>query len=122
MAIEVRIPTILRTHTGGAKEVHAEGATLAEVIDDLEAHYPGLKARLVDESGLRRFVNVYVNDKDIRLTGGLQRWLAAGTELRKPGQDALRLTARLGRAHPACRAPAPVTVPPGAAVGKAGGP
>lgn len=78
MAIEVRIPTILRTHTGGAKEVHAEGATLAEVIDDLEAHYPGLKTRLVDESGLRRFVNVYVNDEDVRFMGGLDTPVSDG--------------------------------------------
>ena len=81
MAIEVRIPTILRTHTGGAKEVTAEGATLAEVIDDLERHYPGLKGRLVDETGLRRFVNVYVNDEDVRFMGGLATALSEGDSI-----------------------------------------
>jgi MoaD family protein len=81
MAIEVRIPTILRTHTGGAKEVTAEGATLAEVIDDLERRYPGLKGRLVDETGLRRFVNVYVNDEDVRFMGGLATALSEGDSI-----------------------------------------
>ena len=72
MAVEVRIPTILRTYTGGAKAVDGAGTTLAEVIDDVESRHPGLKARLVEEAGLRRFVNVYVNDEDVRFTGGLQ--------------------------------------------------
>ncbi|BAK36904.1 putative sulfur carrier protein CysO [Microlunatus phosphovorus NM-1] len=71
MAVEVRIPTILRTYTGGAKAVAGDGGTLAEVIDDVESRHPGLKARLVEEAGLRRFVNVYVNDEDVRFTGGL---------------------------------------------------
>jgi sulfur-carrier protein len=71
VAVEVRIPTILRTYTGGAKAVEGDGATLAQVIDDVEGRYPGLKARLIEESGLRRFVNVYVNDEDVRFTGGL---------------------------------------------------
>lgn len=71
MAIEVRIPTILRNYTGGAKTVEAEGDTLAAVIDDVESRHPGLKERLVESEGLRRFVNVYVNDEDVRFTGGL---------------------------------------------------
>lgn len=76
MAIEVRIPTILRDYTGGAKTVEADGATLAELVDHLEASHPGLKDRLVDDGSLRRFVNVYLNDEDVRFLGGL------GTELR----------------------------------------
>jgi MoaD family protein len=72
MAVEVRIPTILRTFTNGQKAVHGDGATLLEVIDDLEGRYPGLKARLVEEQSLRRFVNVYVNDEDVRFSGGLE--------------------------------------------------
>jgi sulfur-carrier protein len=72
MATEVRIPTILRELTGGAKAVEGKGATLAELIDDLDARHPGLRARLVDESGLRRFVNVYLNDEDVRFLGGLE--------------------------------------------------
>jgi MoaD family protein len=71
MAVEVRIPTILRTFTGGQKAVHGDGATLLDLIDDLDARHPGLKDRLVEEQGLRRFVNVYVNDEDVRFAGGL---------------------------------------------------
>ena len=71
MAVEVRIPTILRTYTGGEKAVPAEGTTLWELIDDLEANHPGIKERLLDGEDLRRFVNVYVNDEDVRFTGGL---------------------------------------------------
>jgi sulfur-carrier protein len=71
MAIEVRIPTILRTYTGGAKAVEGAGSTLAELIADLEAHHSGLQARLIDDGKLRRFVNVYLNDEDVRFIGGL---------------------------------------------------
>ncbi|WP_049561139.1 MoaD/ThiS family protein [Nonomuraea sp. SBT364] len=71
MAIEVRIPTILRTYTDGAKAVDAEGATLDDLITNLESRHPGIKDRLVDEAGLRRFVNVYLNDEDVRFLGGL---------------------------------------------------
>ncbi|MEU5051345.1 MoaD/ThiS family protein [Streptomyces sp. NPDC021096] len=73
MSVSVRIPTILRTYTSGQAEVSAEGATLAEVIASLEANHPGIAARVLDESGrLRRFVNVYVNDDDVRFEGGLE--------------------------------------------------
>jgi sulfur-carrier protein len=72
MAIEVRIPTILRTYTGGAKSVEGAGTTLAELIGDLDARYGGLRDQLQDESGLRRFVNVYLNDEDVRFLGGLE--------------------------------------------------
>jgi molybdopterin synthase sulfur carrier subunit len=71
MAIEVRIPTILRTYTGGAKQVEGTGATLGELIVDLEQRHGGLRARLVDDAGLRRFVNVYLNDEDVRFLAGL---------------------------------------------------
>jgi sulfur-carrier protein len=72
MAIEVRIPTILRNYTDGAKAVSAEGATLDELITNLESRHPGIKDRLVDDAGgLRRFVNVYLNDEDVRFLGGL---------------------------------------------------
>ncbi|MEU4230338.1 MoaD/ThiS family protein [Nonomuraea sp. NPDC026600] len=71
MAIEVRIPTILRTYTGGAKAVDAEGATLDELISNLESLHPGLKDRLIEQGKLRRFVNVYLNDEDVRFLGGL---------------------------------------------------
>jgi sulfur-carrier protein len=71
MAVEVRIPTILRTFTSGAKAVHGDGSTLSAVIDDIDARNPGLKERLVESDEIRRFVNVYVNDEDVRFSGGL---------------------------------------------------
>jgi molybdopterin synthase sulfur carrier subunit len=76
--VEVRIPTILRTYTEGAKAVEATGETLDDVIGDLETRHPGLRDRLVEADGLRRFVNVYVNDEDVRFLGGLATPLAAG--------------------------------------------
>lgn len=82
MAIEVRIPTILRTYTGGEKAVDATGDTLSALIDDLEASHPGIKDRLIEGQGeLRRFVNVYVNDEDVRFTGGLQTALSDGDQV-----------------------------------------
>jgi sulfur-carrier protein len=72
MAIEVRIPTILRTYTGGEKSVQGSGGTLADLIADLESRHSGLAERLVDGGGLRRFVNVYLNDEDVRFLGGLE--------------------------------------------------
>ncbi|MEI6360795.1 MAG: MoaD/ThiS family protein [Actinomycetes bacterium] len=71
MAVEVRVPTILRTYTGGEKAVSAEGETLAAVIKDLDASHPGIAERIVDDNGLRRFVNVYLNDEDVRFLDGL---------------------------------------------------
>jgi len=78
MAIEVRVPTILRTYTGGEKAVSAQGESLGAVIDDLESNHPGIKERLVEDGDLRRFVNVYVNDEDVRFTGGLTTSLSDG--------------------------------------------
>ena len=79
MSVSVRIPTILRTYTGGAKSVEASGATLSALIDDLDGNHPGLKGRLITEDGgLHRFVNVYVNDEDVRFLGGLETSLSDG--------------------------------------------
>ncbi|GAB3669611.1 MoaD/ThiS family protein [Actinocorallia lasiicapitis] len=78
MAIEVRIPTILRNLTDGSKAVEGKGANLSELFADLEVRHPGLRARLVDEKGLRRFVNVYLNDEDVRFLGGLDTAVADG--------------------------------------------
>src|ERR671915_109706 len=79
MAIEVRIPTILRTHTGGNKTVEGSGDPLSALVDDLDAKHPGLKNRLVTEEGkLHRFVNVYVNDEDVRFTGALDTQVKDG--------------------------------------------
>ncbi len=79
MAIEVKIPTILRTYTGGEKSVEAKGDTLSALIDDLDAGHNGIKARLItDEGKLHRFVNIYVNDEDVRFTGSLDTQLKDG--------------------------------------------
>ncbi len=78
MAIEVRVPTILRQYTGGEKAVSAKGDSLGAVIDDLESNHPGIRERLVESGDLRRFINVYVNDEDVRFTGGLQTTVADG--------------------------------------------
>jgi MoaD family protein len=78
MAVEVSIPTILRTHTGGEKRVAASGATLQDVISDLEANYSGISERLVDNGKLHRFVNIYVNDEDVRFSGGLDTAISDG--------------------------------------------
>jgi sulfur-carrier protein len=81
MAIEVRIPTILRPHTGGQKVVTAQGATLRAAIDDLESRHAGIRDRVVDEQGLRRFINVYVNDEDVRFLEGLDTALSDGDSI-----------------------------------------
>ncbi len=85
MTIEVRIPTILRTYTDGEKAVSGSGASLGALIDDLEANHPGIKERLVeakdDGVDLRRFVNVYVNDEDVRFIGGLDAELSDGDQV-----------------------------------------
>ena len=78
MAIEVRIPTILRTYTDGAKQVEGTGSTLGELITDLDHKHGGLRDRLVDDGGLRRFVNVYVGDEDVRFAQGLDTQVPAG--------------------------------------------
>ena len=72
MAIDVRIPTILRPYTKDQKSVEASGATLSAVIADLDAQYAGLGERLLENGALRRFINVYVNDEDVRFLGGLE--------------------------------------------------
>ncbi len=73
MSVTVRVPTILRTYTKGKAQVAAEGDTLAAVLDSLDESYSGIKGRIVDEqNSLRRFVNVYVGNDDVRFAGGLQ--------------------------------------------------
>ena len=81
MAVEVRIPTILRTFTGGAKIVEGDGDTLLKVIDDVESRHPGLKDRLVESSALRRFVNVYVGEEDVRFAQGLETPVPSGAHV-----------------------------------------
>lgn len=78
MAIEVRIPTILRPYTDGQKIVEGNGATLAALIDDLDSRHVGIAERLVEDGALRRFVNVYLNDEDVRFLGGIDTELSDG--------------------------------------------
>ncbi|MER0246635.1 MoaD/ThiS family protein [Streptomyces sp. HSW2009] len=78
MAIEVRIPTILRTYTEDQKKVDGSGATIKELFADLETRHPGILDRLVDGGELRRFVNVYLNDEDVRFLGGIDTPLTDG--------------------------------------------
>ncbi|MBI5117635.1 MoaD/ThiS family protein [Candidatus Poribacteria bacterium] len=78
----VRIPTPLRRFTNGAEDVPATGATVAEVIEDLDRNYAGMKARLCESDGnVRRFVNIYINDEDIRFLQQLQTPVRDGDEL-----------------------------------------
>jgi molybdopterin converting factor small subunit len=78
MAIEVRIPTILRQYTGGEKAVEGAGETLAELFADLESRHAGIEARIVDDGKLRRFVNVYLNDEDVRFLDSINTKLSDG--------------------------------------------
>ena len=81
MAIEVRIPTILRTYTDGAKAVEGKGDTLADLLTDLESRHAGIRERIVDGDELRRFVNVYLNDEDVRFLDGINTKLADGDSI-----------------------------------------
>ncbi len=81
MSISVRIPTPLRTLTAGQDEVTAEGTTVAEVVADLEARFPGVRDRLLDEKGVRRFVNLFLGDEDIRFLEGLSTSVKPGETL-----------------------------------------
>jgi molybdopterin converting factor small subunit len=82
MSVSVRIPTILRTYTGGDSEVTAEGANLGEVLESLDASYSGIKGRILDEQGqLRRFVNVYVGNDDVRFLENLATPTPDGTQI-----------------------------------------
>src|SRR5262245_33980767 len=79
MAIEVRVPTILRSYTSGQKAVSGAGDTIADLLIDLDGSYPGFRARLItDDGSLHRFVNVYINDEDVRFLGALDAKLADG--------------------------------------------
>lgn len=81
MSVSVSVPTILRPVTGGEKTVSATGATLAELIADLDGQYQGLGDRLLKDGSLHRFVNIYVNDEDVRFTGGLETTLKDGDQV-----------------------------------------
>jgi MoaD family protein len=79
MSVKVKLPTILRKHAGGDARVDADGTTLRELLSNLETSYPGItKNVLTDDGGLHRFVNVYVNDEDVRYLGSLETELRDG--------------------------------------------
>jgi molybdopterin synthase sulfur carrier subunit len=82
MAAEVRLPTVLRTHAGGASVVTVDGGTIGEVLGKLVAEYPGLSGQVVQEDGsLHKFVNIYVNDDDVRYLRGLDTPVPDGAEI-----------------------------------------
>lgn len=82
MNVSVRIPTILRSYTGGAAQVSAQTGTLREVITRLDADYPGLGGRILDEAGqLRRFINVYIGEQDVRFAQGLDTPVPTGGQV-----------------------------------------
>lgn len=82
MSVSVRIPTPLRTVTKGVADVEADGGSVRELIEDLERRFPGIRERLCEESGeIRRFVNVFVGDEDVRFLQGLDTPLGEGTQV-----------------------------------------
>ena len=81
MDVTVRIPTPLRTLTGGEEQVAVSGETVRQVIEQLEKNHPGMRDRLMDDKGVRRFVNIYVGDEDIRFLDGLDTKLKSGDEI-----------------------------------------
>jgi sulfur-carrier protein len=82
VSVSVRVPTILRPYTQGVSEVSVEGSTLSEVLDSLDSSYPGIKSRVLDDSGeLRRFVNVYVDNDDVRFAEGLRTKIKDGGQI-----------------------------------------
>ena len=78
MSIKVSIPTILRSYTSNARSVETAGGSLAEVIADLDSQFPGIGDRLIENGQLRRFVNIYINDEDVRFLGSLEAPVADG--------------------------------------------
>ena len=81
MPVTVRIPTVLRPHAGGLSTASANGGTVGEVIEDLVRQFPNLDGSVVEEGALRRFVNVYVNDEDVRYLKSLDTPVSDGDEI-----------------------------------------
>ena len=84
MSVSVRIPTILRGYTGGAAEVHVEAGTLRDVLAEVDTAYPGIGGRILDGGQIRRFVNVYVGEEDVRFAAGLDTPVPAGSQVFAP--------------------------------------
>ena len=82
MLVQVNVTSVIQKTVGGQRAVTAEGGTVAELIDDIERRYPGFRSQLVDEGGqLHRFVNVYLNDEDVRFLQGAETALSEGDEV-----------------------------------------
>lgn len=81
MSVTVSLPTILRPYVNDQRRVQIEGATLGSLIDNLDAAYPGIKNRIVEDGGIRRYVNVYINSEDVRFLNGVDSQLADGDEI-----------------------------------------
>ena len=81
MTVSVSIPTILRSYTNDARSVSASGESLEQVIADLEIQFPGIADRLIEDGKLRRFVNIYINDEDVRFTGSLAAAVSDGDSI-----------------------------------------
>ena len=82
MSVQVNLPTVLRPHAGGERTVAVDGATVGEVLTSLVARYPGMSGQVIDESGaLHKFVNVYLNDDDVRSLSGVETPVGASDEL-----------------------------------------
>ena len=81
MSVAVSIPTILRTYTNNARSVQVTGDTLAKVIADLESQFSGIGERLLENGQLRRFINIYINDEDVRFLGSLEAPVGAGDNI-----------------------------------------
>src|SRR5258708_13203362 len=107
MSIEVRVPTILRSYTDGQKAVEADGETIAQLLIDLDTKFPGIRGRLItDDGALHRFVNVYVNDEDVRFLGALDAKLNNGDTVTIPPARAGGAAGLVPPASPRC-CPAP---------------
>jgi molybdopterin synthase sulfur carrier subunit len=79
MPVKVKVPTIMRNHVGGEPVVEGRGSTLRDLLDDLDRRYPGFKGRIVtDDGGIHRFVNLYLNDEDVRYLGALETAVKEG--------------------------------------------
>ena len=102
MPVQVKLPTILRKHAGGEPKVSADGVTLRDVLGDLETRYPGItKNVLSEDGGLHRFINVYLNDEDVRYLGSLETEVGGGRHRLDPARRRRRLACRNGRSDAA---------------------
>ncbi len=81
MSITVSLPTILRPYVKDQRRVQVEGQTLGQLIENLDNEYPGIKERIIEDSAIRRYVNVYINSEDVRFLKGIDSELTSGDEV-----------------------------------------